>query len=839
MSRTHRLDPRLTNLLRDLRSRVRRYIVWDALLALSAVVLGGFWFGLAVDFVPVKFGGSEMPRSARALLLVGIGVLAVWIVARLLIGRLLRRLPDDSLALLVERHHPDFGGRLVTAVQLSRPDRQGDAYAPGLLEVVHRQAAALANRVDPRRIFRRQPLVRKGLLVGPLVVASIVLAATRPDTFVQAAGRLSLWSDDPWPRRAELQMVGVELPTVSAAEDTESRTELIPFQDRIVRLPRGSSATLRIRARADGAIVPDVCTLYYWGDDGTRGQANLRRVGRVVDGFQSFLLDSSPLAGLTESLTLQIRGLDARLDGYRIEAVPPPVISGLRVEMRYPEYLRPPDATGADVAADYRAGIRVREGSEVTLVATSDRPLGELDLEIRDDLGVREPGEVEFSGDRRQARLRFDRVTSATRVRMVPRDDSGISAQSPYRYFLGIVSDEPPSVTTRLQGIGSAITPIARLPVVARAEDDYGVESLRIVLTAAANDGEGEPGEPPPANDGDTAADPQDEGIEASSPASDARGPTMAVATPRPDREGRAETVLDLRDLAADGEFAELAPGQTVRLFGEAQDAYDLRERAPSRSEVFRLQVVTPEQLLALLERRELAYRSRLEQTIDETRGLRDSLDSLRARWSAQAARSPDSSSADDLEAVPPGGADADEATDRADGGPDDGPDGGQSAGEETARRELQVRRLRIQQASLQADKTSEELVGIVASLGDLLEEMVNNRVDSVDRRQRIGDGVRDPLRQVIDQPLARLRETLATVTTELDRPQDVSRGMAEAVSLADQVLLDLTAVLDKMLDLESYNEILDLFRGLIDDQERLLEETKQRQKRSVLDLFD
>lgn len=838
MSRTHRLDPRLTDLLRDLRSRVRRYIVWDALLALTAVVLGGFWIGLVVDFVPVKFGGSEMPRSARALLLVGIGVLALWIVARLLIGRLLRRLPDDSLALLVERHHPDFGGRLVTAVQLSRPDREGDAYAPGLLEVVHRQAAAMANRVDPRRIFRRQPLVRKGLLVGPLALASVVLAATRPDTFVQAAGRLSLWSDDPWPRRAELQMVGVELPTVSAAEDAESRTELIPFEDRIIRLPRGSNGTLRIRARADGAVVPDVCTLYYWGDDGTRGQANLRRVGRVVDGFQSFLLDSSPLAGLTESLTLQIRGLDARLDGYRIEAVPPPVISGLRVEMRYPQYLRPPDATGADVATDYRAGIRVREGSEVTLVATSDRPLGELDLEIRDDLGVREPGRVEFSEDRRQARLRFDQVTSATRVRMIPRDDTGISAQSPYRYFLGIVSDEPPSVTTRLQGIGSAITPIARLPVVARVEDDYGVESLRIVIAAAANDGEGEAGEPPLASDGDTVGGPGGAGGQTSDRGPEAPDSTMAVATPRPDREGRAETVLDLRDLAADGEFAELAPGQTVRLFGEAEDAYDLADRAPSRSEVFRLQVVTPEQLLALLERRELAYRSRLEQTIDETRGLRDTLDSLRTRWAAQAAAA-DTSGADDLEASPPGGADAVEATDRSEGEPDDSPDGGQSAGEETARRELQVRRLRIQQASLQADKTSEELVGIVASLGDLLEEMVNNRVDSVDRRQRIGDGVRDPLRQVIDQPLARLRETLATVTTGLDRPQDVSRGMAQAVSLADQVLLDLTAVLDKMLDLESYNEILDLFRGLIDDQERLLEETKQRQKRSVLDLFD
>ena len=48
-----------------------------------------------------------------------------------------------------------------------------------------------------------------------------------------------------------------------------------------------------------------------------------------------------------------------------------------------------------------------------------------------------------------------------------------------------------------------------------------------------------------------------------------------------------------------------------------------------------------------------------------------------------------------------------------------------------------------------------------MASLGDLLEEMVNNRVDSVDRRERLGSGVRDPIQTVIDYPLKQLREQI------------------------------------------------------------------------------
>ena len=116
---------------------------------------------------------------------------------------------------------------------------------------------------------------------------------------------------------------------------------------------------------------------------------------------------------------------------------------------------------------------------------------------------------------------------------------------------------------------------------------------------------------------------------------------------------------------------------------------------------------------------------------------------------------------------------------------------------------------------------------------------MVNNRVDSIDRRERIGEGVRTPLRAVVDGPMTRLREQLAEVLESIEDREVATGKAAEAVDSAEQVLLDLTAVLEKMLDLESYNEILDLFRGLIDDQEKLLEETKQQQKRSVLDLFD
>lgn len=772
MSDQKYLDPQLSQLLGSLRSRVRRYVVIDSLLAVAAVVLLAFWLGLALDYLPVRVGGTEMPRLARTILLFVVAIAVLMIVGKLLIGRLHRPLPDDSLALLIERQHPSLGGRLVTAVQLNRPGRSGDAHSPELLRQVHQQAAEAIDQVDPNRVFRWEPLFHKSLIVVPLVIGTLIFLAVSPQAFLLAASRLSLISDEPWPRRADLRMVGIELPRVLAAEDEAAPPRLIEFEDRTARLPKGSSGTLRIQAAADTAELPVVCTVHYRGDDGTRGQTNMRRVGRVVDGFQSFVLDGPPLSELDTSFDFSVRGLDDRLDDYRVEAVDPPAFSQMAVEVRYPDYLRNEGSGAVDLSTQYEAGLRVPEGSDVTMVATSTRPLGEVDIVLKTDTGEQSVPGLQFSDDRKQVSLPIERFGQAATVWMVPRDRDGISAQAPYRYFLGLVLDEPPTLKIELQGIGSAVTPIARIPVTAEVADDYGVEKLELSIASQ-----------PASEDTDSPAEPA----------------ATASVTPPLNRDGEATVDLDLRELAAEKRLPELAAGGSISLFGEASDRYDLGGTHLTRSELFRLQLVTPEQLLALLERRELGLRARLEQTITEAGNLRDTLDLLRRRFD----------SAED-----------------------------QNLDEAELTRELQLRRLRTQQSDLQASKTSEELSGIAASLDDILSEMINNRVDSVDRRERIAEGVRDPLQQIVEEPLARLRDQIDQIEEAVDEPEKAAEKSVAAVESAEQVLLRLGEVLDKMLDLESYNEILDMVRELKDDQQGLLEETKQERKKKVLDLF-
>ena len=57
------------------------------------------------------------------------------------------------------------------------------------------------------------------------------------------------------------------------------------------------------------------------------------------------------------------------------------------------------------------------------------------------------------------------------------------------------------------------------------------------------------------------------------------------------------------------------------------------------------------------------------------------------------------------------------------------------------------------------------------------------------------------------------------------------------AIAQADDVLLKLDGVLQKMLDLETFNELIELVRALIDEQDELIDETKTVRKNQVFGL--
>src|SRR5690606_27826597 len=94
-----------------LRLMVRLYSLAEGIAAVAIVLGLGFWAGLAIDWM---FEPQPTVRVAMAVVVAVAALAAAW---RYVGRRALAPLPDDSLALLVERQYPDLNEGLVTTVQ--------------------------------------------------------------------------------------------------------------------------------------------------------------------------------------------------------------------------------------------------------------------------------------------------------------------------------------------------------------------------------------------------------------------------------------------------------------------------------------------------------------------------------------------------------------------------------------------------------------------------------------------------------------------------------------------------------------------------------------------------
>ncbi|RMF37154.1 MAG: hypothetical protein D6753_18130 [Planctomycetota bacterium] len=801
---TSRLAPQVVEKLRRVRSLLRRYVAAQAVSLAVIWCIVFFWGSGLLDYLPVRLGASETPTGVRIVLL---GILlggAAWILIRWAGPRLWIRMPDSSIALLIEKHYPHLENELVTAVELDGSDDPGElasrvsnptAYL-AMLQRVRQDLAQRMERVDPWELFNWQPVW--GLAVGAVFAGlfSGLLALGNPGWVQVWSQRLFALSDQPWPRRAELRPVGVQLQLPPFTGQLSADRIVLPFTTSSVRVPTGASLELHVEANAAEKQVPEVCTLYYRSEDGVRGRANLRRVGRPRSGWQPFVLDGPPLESLSSSMTLDVVGLDARLRNLRLETVEPAVIMDMQVQIEYPRYLlqslqRPPVES-----VPYRSGMQIPEGATVALQGQASGPLREVQYVIHladEDLssGVSDIHSVAPEG--RSFRIPLGRMDGSAVMEIRLIDADGLSAAPIPRYVLSVPPDTVPEVDTRLVGIGSAITPVAVLPIEGTIADDHGLARVAVELATET---------------------------------------TTAVVPVDPPADGRLQVSIDLQELA-EANQVELEPGQSISLVVAAEDFYDLNDQHHiGRGQPKQLAVVTPDELLVQLDREELQLRQRLEQIIVELEQLRGALERI-AQWNATARRLGTAGPGRvairpmpwvaallpiSLPAWPQAGEDADP----------DAPD---------AEQQRRIMAVRAQQSVLQGDKSHQELMGILVGVDNIRLQLIHNRIDSKDRQARLLDRVYEPLKELLNEEFVDLRDSLGEMQSAA-MSDDPAPAAIRALRSLDAVLAGLQQIKQNMLDIESFNEIIDLVRGLLEDQEKLLEQTEKAQKAKILDIL-
>jgi hypothetical protein len=550
----------VTRLLAAIRWQARAWVVVESLAVLALATVAGCWAAYAVDRL------VEPPAWVRAVLLAAVVAVAAWIVVVRLVARFAVPLSDESLALAVERAHPDIGDALSTLVSCAGGATAADGLIDrDLLARTEAEARGIVARVRPRSLFRLRRLAGLTALAAVAVAVTAGVAAARPGLAGVWMRRLLCLSNETWPRRVRLE--------------AES------FVDGRLVVACGADVDVVVRATALGPL-PEVVELRTRGRGGWRTDRMGTRGGVGDDGLTSGQTFGHVLPAVVEDLDVEVRGGDARLHGLRLAVVDPPAIDTLSITSTPPPYL----AVGPQRLPASRL-VPVPRGSRVDLVVRTTKPLTAAVALARAVGSDAEPvplAELDPADpDRRTITVGIASVDADTEVLVKLTDDDGITNRDPMAVVLAAVPDAPPRLTLRLAGIGPAVTPGAVLPIEGTITDDHGVADAAVRL--------------------DWGDGVRDVPIERATQG----GAEVALPADRPER-------VPLGDLG-------LAAGMRLAVTVAARDGCGLAAGANlAAGDTWTLDVVSPEALRAALEAREVMLRRRFEAAVNDLSRARD-----------------------------------------------------------------------------------------------------------------------------------------------------------------------------------------------------------------------
>jgi len=763
------LAPKLCRLLDDVRSGIRRYVWLQGVAAIVSYLGAAFWLTLAVDWF------FEPPPPVRGMILavVAAGLVGAFFYA---IGRrAFVVINDRTAAAVLERRFPKFNDALLTAVTLTARKEASHLAAvlsggetidePSMLSAYMlartcQQAAERAEGVNPREVFNPRPLRRHGAAALLMIISVALFGFVFPEAFSVWCSRALALSPEPWPRRTRLIVEG--------------------FIDGVRKVARGTDLELVVKADQRMPLVPKTVEIRYRMEGGGRGRATMDRRGvsrRPEDHFQEFAyLFKNVLA----DIRFDVLGGDDRIRGLKIHVVDSPTIGQMTLECRLPEYIRrrqpPLPVTGV---------MQVPQGSRLTVhAADANKELIRVDVQkiVGEQKGVSETLDTHsLAADRRGFDYELGVLSVDTTLLFTLTDIDGITGREPVRLVLVAAADQPPQLAVQLDGVGMAITPQARLPVVGQISDDYGVG--RIWFECAVEQRGTEP---------------------------------VSVAIAETDA---APTVFHLKDKALEVRELGLKVGDKLSLCVKAADLCELG-RGPNvaAGERWLLEVVSPEQLRAMLEARELVLRQRFELILQEVTETRDIL-----------ARLP-------LEALPGTSEESRITSPHPNDEPGDEPDESQAADSPERRKTLRL--LGVQHALTNCRKNAQELLGVAEGFDDIRKQLINNRIDTEELKHRLQHDIAEPLHVIVEQMFPELERRLEALQKVLEDRERTPALRDQAQRQAEEIILAMRKVLDRMLELESFNEAVELLRSIVEEQQRLYEKTKQRQKEKLRELL-
>lgn len=560
-----------------------------------------------------------------------------------------------------------------------------------------------------------------------------------------------------------------------------TRLEVEGFHNGVRKVARGSDLEVIARADTRWPVVPEVVEIRYRMGDGARQRATMNRLGIARPGKDLFQEYSHTFPGVLAPIELDVVGGDDRVRGLRVEVVESPSAE-MTLDCEYPPYMQRTPRT-----LPVTGIMQIPFGTQVTVRASASKDLVGVQVETAVGERLLPPESIEIGEafpDPRRFQYSLASLSADTVLLFTLSDTDGIQSREPVRLSLVAVADGPPQLAVQLEGIGPAITRQARLPVAGHVTDDYGIDRIwfECVIDQSASK-------------------------------------SRQIAAP-----AEAPTEFPLAPAALEAEDLELAAGQKLLLCVKAADRYNLGQD-PERpnvgtSERWLLDVVSPEQLRNMLDARELVLRQRFEVIVQEVSETRDVLLGM-------------------VFESAPGGRGADEAADGPPGDREGAEPGDEPERELSPPRQLARRKLAVQRALQDSRKNAHETRGVAEAFDDIRLQLINNRIDTEELKRRLDQGIARPLHHLADEMFPELERRLERLEA---RVADAPLGLEHrdlARQQVDAILTQMRQVLERMIQLEDFNEAVELLRAIIEFQEQLHRQTEQRHKQKIRELLE
>ena len=501
------------------------------------------------------------------------------------------------------------------------------------------------------------------------------------------------------------------------------RTRLVVHLDHGV-LTGARGDDLEVRATAEGDV-PRHVDIAFVTESGKAGRETMIRVGQR-DFRYTF-------TRVQEEFRFKLRGGDDETIWFNAELADRPRVEEVVIHVTPPGYAgiapySPPAAQRA---------VEVLRGGTVRFDVALNKPV------VRAELAAGQEILQTAEGSGRQWSATITPQETRT-YHFALLDELNLANKRPTRFSVRVLKDDAPRVRMRVLGVSDVLTPQALLPVEMSFSDTYGLSAAEMVYAVSR---------------------------ESTGPAG------VALDGFKP---GLTQFEAKLQWSVA---ALELIPGDRLTLHAVARDFNDVSGPNEGRSSTATYRVLSTDDLLAELARREQEFRQEFERAIEQQEDLRGELLSLIRRMDDSEVRSDLSNRLAPFE-----------------------------------RRQRQI----MGQVNL-----------VRQQFEQILSELHVNGLDTASVQTRLRDGVVEPLTQLTRRSLPAAVDLLRALGR---------RGTPESATEADRaqasVLADMRSILANMLKWEGFQEAVTMLREILRLQGELNEETRDEIDRRAAELL-